>query len=224
MRQRDKPGTFRILKRGDRVLLTGLRTSGERIKIPGLTQPEAQQMAEKLFPSFATKPSLTSVNDDLDAWLNDDPNWQPSERLRASQTGAADLGAAMGMNPPTPPVIEMPKLPTAEETEKKLRRAKNAKSLMELVGVGWAGGTVWLGRKTCERFDKEPPMPNTRQVNDLADCTRDTLTDYFGDREIQPWMMMLLLTIGIPVSMMFQAKPRKSLPAQQNDRDLKSVP
>jgi len=224
MRKRDAPGTYRILNRGGTVVLSGVKASGERVKIPNLSRHEAESIAVKLFPAsgFVAKPSPTVNDNDLDAWLNDDPNWKPVDRIKADDTGAVPPNATMGVGQ-SPPAPEPPKPTTsADDVEKKAKRAKHAKSLMELVGVGWAGGTIWIGRKTCERLDKEPPMPNPRQVNDLADCTRDTLTDYFGDREIQPWMMMLLLSIGIPLSMVMQAKPKKALPAAE--RDLKSIP
>lgn len=111
--------------------------------------------------------------------------------------------------------------PTVEEDkEKKLRRAKHAKSLMEMAGMGWAAGTVALSRRVVTNAGKEPVNPNPKQVNDLADCTKETFVEWFGDREIAPWQMMFLLTLGIPMAMWLQSPKSKEKP----EAKLKSVP
>jgi hypothetical protein len=111
--------------------------------------------------------------------------------------------------------------PTPKDVEeKRVKRAKQAKSLMELAGISFAAGDVWLARKVCDRAGKEPLNPNARQVNDLAEVTKETLAEWFGDREVKPWQMMFLLAIGIPISMLIQS-PKK---VAQPDAKLKSVP
>jgi hypothetical protein len=81
-----------------------------------------------------------------------------------------------------------------------------------------------LARKLCERFDKEPLKPDPKQVNDLRDSIKDTLTDWFGDREIQPWQMMILLGIGLPLTMLIQAKKVAPKEEPKKEGALKSVP
>lgn len=86
--------------------------------------------------------------------------------------------------------------------------------------MGYAAGTVALSRRMVVSAGKEPVNPNPKQVNDLADCTKETLIEWFGDREIKPWQMMFLLTIGIPAAMWLQSPKVKP----EDKRNLKSVP
>jgi hypothetical protein len=230
MRKKDKPGAFRIRDKGGTHTLSGLRVNGERVNIPGLSYQEAKDVAEKLFPSIGTIPNLPLLAPEpfrmeAKSSFDDDAFWTTSA---LKPEAAANLNASIGIGAPSPtPVVPdaVKPPPTAEETEKKAQRAKNAKSLMELIGVAGAAGDVMLGKKACEWFDKDPAInPSPRQVNDLADSIKDTLTGWFGDREIQPWQMMFLLAIGIPAAMVIQAKPakpEKSLPSQT---PLKSMP
>jgi hypothetical protein len=135
----------------------------------------------------------------------------------------AQLGALPklpGAIPGAPVVPSKPAEPTPEEKEKKLRRVKQAKSLADMFGVAYAAGDVYVTRKILEpKYDL--PQFNTRQVNDLADSFRDAVTESFGDREIGPWTMVLLLTFGIPISMWLQAKRKPTL---EKKPDLRSVP
>lgn len=234
MRKPDKPGTFRIVNNGGTVTLTGRKVNGDRVRIPLLSRQEAEDIASKLFPSIGLIPGAPLLTPE--PFRSDVPLHQRSDIPVADFPEQADfwngpgvkkdpsaLNASMGIPslPPSTPVTSV------EEAEKKAKRAKNAKSLMELAGVGWAAGSVWAGRAICERTDKEPPNPNPKQVNDLADVTKDTLSEWFGDREIKPWMMMFLLTLGIPISMLLQAKPRKpskDLPEVKSGGNLTSLP
>ena len=228
MRKRDKPGSYRLLDRGGTVILSGVKLNGERVKIPGLSRQDASEIAAKLFPSPMADSVPLAVpgpwsapaapRSDLDDFFND-PTWKDSgvQPLRPEFRSALNDSMNVGQ----PPIATAA---SPIDAEKRAKQAKQAKSLMELAGVGWAAGSVWMGRQTCERFDKEPPSPNPKQVNDLADVTKETFAEWFGDREVKPWQMMFLLTIGIPISMVLQAKPRKSKELQAESPGLKSLP
>lgn len=228
MRRKDKPGSYRIVDRGGTHMLSGVKVSGERVKIPGLTRDDAEAIAARLFPTIGGIPNMPLLAPEpfrmaTASPFDDDAFWS-STAAKPTPEVTASLNASMGIKPG--PTIPLPAtVLTAEEQEKKAARAKNAKSLMELVGVAGAAGDVMLGKKACEFFDKDPSVnPSPRQVNDLADSIKETLTGWFGDREIKPWQMMMLLAIGIPAAMVIQAKPAKPKAAlAESPTGLKSV-
>ncbi len=209
-RQPDKPGTFRIRpdKNGG-MRLSGVRMDGHRVKIGKLTQREADEMATKLFPAPQVKPSLFAEPeqptwDKVDGWgmpvVDDD--------------AAASVAKTLNLPPPgqpPPPVEQAAPKPDPEEEARKARRAKNAKSLMDLGGiaVGWTAVTV--GRKACDRLEKDAVKPDIKQVNELRESTKEMLIEMFGDSEITPWKMTILLFIGIPLSMIIQSPRRPKL-------------
>ena len=217
-RQPDKPGTYRVVRRGGTFMLSGVRWNGSRVKVRELTRQEAERMGREIFGGgtpvvnpvagpVITKPEDAPIIDD----------W--GLPIRVSSDQAASLNASLGITPQPPPGTTVDPM---EEERKKLKRTKDAKSLMELAGVTWAMGSVWAGRKLCERTGREAPTPDKGQVNDLRDVTRDTLTEWFGDHEVKPWQMMILLSLGIPFSMFLQAR---RLPQAEVDKSkLKSVP
>jgi len=224
MRKPSKPGTFRILDKGGTVTLSGTKLNGDKVRIPLLSRQDAQDIAAKLFPAVVgilpNLPLAAPIEFRSPTPLSLDDFWGSS-----TPEGTANLNASMGISPI--PSVTPPPVVNTDDIEKKAKRAKNAKSLMELAGVGWAAGSVWVGRAACERFEKDPPNPNPRQVNDLADVTKETLSEWFGDRDIKPWMMMFLLTLGIPVSMLLQARPRKKekeVSGSQTGETLRSLP
>jgi hypothetical protein len=211
MRKPDKPGTFRILDKGGSFLLSGVRSDGRRVKVPGLSRGEADELATKLFPASASgvSPEL-SPTQAIDDW---------GLPIRISADAIASVGAAIGI--PSngaagkPAAVDSKANQEAkdaskkEEDEKRIRRAKQAKSLTELIGVAGAAGDVWLARRATVAVGKEPVNPNPRQVNDAADSLKETLSEWFGDREIKPWQMTILLFLGIPLAMMLQSPKRK---------------
>ena len=223
-RQPDKPGTYRIRDGKDgRKKLSGVRADGTRFRMGGLSAVEAQDLADRMFPSGGnafgvrvdfSKPEETKTDD-----------W--GFPIRVSEDTVVSV--AQTLNIPKLPdaaaiskIIDKPPEPTREEIEKKERRAKNARSLMDLAGIAGAAGDVMLARKLCERVGKEPVKPDTKQVNDLRDSIKETLTELFGDSEISPWKMMILLAIGIPLSMLIQS-PKKKEPDPEKKPDLKAV-
>lgn len=223
-RTADKPGQYRITPKRGAFMLSGVRANGNRVKIAGLTRDEAQQTADRLFANHS------AINPDGLKTAIDSVGLPPLDDyglplLKVSPTIAAAMAPPPQSNTKSSDSIIKP----ADTPEKKELRAKQAKSLMELAGVVWASGDVWIGRKLTERAGCEPVMPNAKQVNDLREVTKETLTDLFGDTEIKSWQMMFLLSIAIPASMLIQSprkpKPKEETsPANQTDeRPLRSV-
>ena len=206
-RTADKPGTYRIVPKMGALMLSGVRATGERVKVRGLSRDEAEDMAARLFPRA---PLESSAPKPMGNFELDEFGLPP---LRVSPNVVASAAPPLAQASVGAPPIATPN-PVAE-AQAKAKKARQAQSLMELVGMGWAAGTVWSGRKLTERAGKEPVKPNPKQVNDLADSTKDTLTEWFGDRDIKPWQMTILLTLAIPASMLIQSPKKKELPAQQ---------
>lgn len=194
----DKPGTYRIKRHADGThTVSGKRLNGTRVKIPGFgTREEADLQARSLFgfgginkiPPLPTVPP-PSGSEPLDSF----------GLPRITVASLPNFGAAAGKPAPKP---------ETEEEKRKKKMNDQAQSLMELGGVAWAAGSVWLGRKACDRLNKERIQPNPEQTKQLAAVTKETLIEWFGgDKVIKPWQMMVLLTIGIPLSMVLQARP-----------------
>jgi hypothetical protein len=220
VRTADKPGTFRIKDRGGTFLLSGVRSNGQRVKIPGLeTRDAATRLAQSLFPQVATAIPKIAMQD----WNQTDDWGLP---IRVSDATVASVSKSLGLDSlplPVPAngtngVMSVPAVETEaarkEKQDKKDRQAKSAKSLMEMIGIAGAAGDVLLARKLCEKANKDPVKPNPTQVNDLADSIKGTLTEWFGDRDIKPWQMMILLALGIPMTMLIQSK-KKALPPEE---------
>lgn len=218
-RTADKPGSWRILGKGeDNLTLSGVNSEGKRVKVPGLTRQQANEYAKSLFRSTPTattvpEPLIQTVNEQLDDW--------GVPFTVSAQTVQVHAPAPSPPPAPSTPIPTIPKVDGATPTpatptlEQKLdsntkgKRAAQAKSLMELVGVAFAAGDVWVGRRLCDAIDSDAVMPNQRQVNDLRDVTTETLTEMFGDKEVKPWQMMILLALGIPLSMLLQSPKKK---------------
>lgn len=226
-RKPDEPGTYRIKRQPQGTfLLSGVSKTGKRLKFPGLSYGDAERTALEVFgapPGMPTTPLVVSPAPNRP--LADD--W--GLPIGVSVDTAASVNSSLGV--PLATVVAAAGLPqstiapivsTEDEAVKRVKRAKQAKSLMELAGVSWAAGSVWAGRRMTEAADKDAVSPNPRQVNDLAEVTKESLTEWFGDREVKPWQMMFLLTIGIPLSIFIQS-PRKKKEKVVPDH-LKSVP
>lgn len=224
MRRPDKPGTFRVTQKGGRRLVSGVRTDGQRVKVWANTPEEADKLGKELFGSPATVTAgIGPIPSPPQAPQLDDWGFP----VRVTPEVAASINASFGVKPgPTMGIPTTPPVVDKDEQEKKERRAKHAKSLMELAGVGYAAGTVMVSKKWVKATrNNEPVKVNPKQVNDLADSTRDTLIEFFGDRDIKPWHMVLLLTLGIPMSMWLQTPqgPKKEDEKTEANK-LRSVP
>jgi hypothetical protein len=228
----DKPGTFRVKATTDgRYRLTGVRLDGSRVNLRANTRNEAEGLSRTLFPpppqipqasvagSFVAKPPEQ---------LNGPDDWG-NIPLRVSQQTVASVAAASGIVPPPPPTNAPSIVADAEAKLKgekdKEARLKRAKSLAELLGVGYSAGVVYTARKQLAKRDYDVPRSNIKQNNMLADEFRDAITETFGDREVGSWTMVLLLTLGIPLSLWLQAEKKKpaQLPNGQQP-NLRTVP
>ncbi len=235
-RQPDPPGKYRIKRQPNGAwLLSGVSQSGRRIRIPGLTFDDAEKTAGEIFGHV---PGQTVANNPpgVIAPITGPPLSTSSKGgelddfglpMGVSVNTAASVNSAFGVTPAFQSTLAGANA-TAKpsvvvdtgESEKKVKRAKQAKSLMELAGVSWAAGSVWAGKRMTEASGKDAVNPNPKQVNDLADCTKETFVEWFGDRDIKPWQMMVLLTLGIPLSIFIQSPKKKQKP----QAELKSVP
>lgn len=222
MRTPDKPGTFRVVSsRKGGYMLSGVRFDGSRVKIRDPSRIPLERMARSIFGSGGGSPVISpiaspTVSPSAVPTVDD---WGLPIRVNASNVDS--LNASLGVKPVEP---SLPPPDVEEENERKLKRAKNAKSLMELAGVAWASGSVWAGRRVCEKTGRQPVSPSTEQVRDLRDVTRETFSEWFGDHEVAPWQMMLLLSFGIPLSMFLQSPKRKLTEEERAKASLKSVP
>lgn len=223
-RTADKPGSYRVRQKGGEWLLSGVRKTGDRFRYRASSPEEAERIATGVFGSSvgigpisgsdhlpqAKSPETTAVDD-----------WgfpvRVSPELSQSIRVGFNLPAAGSDHLPT---VALTDERVKEEAAKKADRSKHAKSLMSVVGMGYAMGTVAVSRRVITNAGKEPCKPDPKQVNDLADCTRDTFIEWFGDREVKPWQMMFLLTLGIPMAMWLQSPKAKP----DDKRNLKSVP
>lgn len=225
MRKADSPGSYRIKAQADgRWLLSGVSTTGKRIKIPGLSYKEAERTGLEIFgpsndvsPDTQLKGTIAPIVSATVAALDD---WGLPVGITSDKVQS--VNASLGLSNPTvnKPGASVTVVSGDDEAGKRLKRAKQAKSIMELAGVSWAAGSVWVGRRVCQARELDPVNPNPRQVNDLAEVTKETLIEWFGDANIKPWQMLILLTLGIPLSMWIQSPKRK----EARPEHLKSVP
>jgi len=226
-RQPDKPGTYRVRPDGTGGFkLSGVQQNGARVRLKGLTEAAANEIAGRLFPKLTQSQPIAPIQ----TWESTDDWGFP---IKVSDETVQSVRQTL--NIPDPAKLQAlattpakPEVETPEEREKREKRAKNAKSLMDLAGIAGAAGVVMVGRKLTERIEKEPVKPDTSQVKDLRENIREALTDLFGDSEVEPWKMAILLSLGIIASMMIQS-PRKEKPAEQKaatpqGTGLKSVP
>lgn len=232
-RQPDKPGTYKVRPAKDGGFkLSGVKPDGSRVRMHGFASAkQAEDLASTLFPKTAAV--VQAVTD----WANTDDWGLP---LRVSDDTIGSVAQSLNLPDPTKPqpIPSIPIIPDAvvppkspeeqkEEREKKERNTKNAKSLMDLVGLGVAVGDVMIGRKLCEAVGKdEIAKPDPKHVNDLRENTREALKELFGDSEIEPWKMAILLALGIPLAMLIQSKSKPKPKEEENGKagNLKSVP
>lgn len=200
MRPADRPGDYRIRPQADgQWRVSGMKLDGTRIK-------------HQRFPSKSEAEMYAAMNFSTETKFDDWglPITQPSEMRMPSET-INKVNAAAGIAPHQAP----PKTPEAKKDH------DDAMVLSELLGTGYAAGVVFTGRRVVDNIGNEPVNPNPKQVQKLADSTAKTIQGWFGDREIKPWQMMILLSFGLIISMVLQSKPKKSSEQKPN---LQSVP
>lgn len=232
-RQPDKPGTYRVRPTKDGGFkLSGVKANGERVRMHGFaSSSQAEDLARTLFPKTA------AVVQAAQDWSNTDDWGVP---LRVSDDTIGSVAKAFALRTPVEQPPEEKSIatiqssptkpePTREEVEKKEQRTKNAKSLMDLVAIGAAAGDVMLGRKLCDAVDKDPVKADPKHVNDLRTNTREALQEMFGDSEVEPWKMAILLALAIPLGMLIQSPRKKKLETEASEdrgkgSHLKNVP
>lgn len=204
-RSKDKAGTWRISPKGGRFLLSGVTTDGERVKVFVGSRAAGETMAKSLFPgtvdySENNRPALESSSS-LDDW---------GYPVKLNESTVNPLNASLGV-PPAPPPQAAPTpqaVATAKEASEKHKVNNNAraKSLMELIAVGWTTAVVWSGEKITDAADCERVKPNPKMGKELTQNTQETLVELLGDMEVKPWIMMVLLSLAIPTLMLIQAR------------------
>lgn len=210
MRQPDRPGSFRVTPKAGQWRMSGVTLSGDRVKASYGTEAEARRAGDALVgtpsmlgvkaPIVDTAPQATLPTDDwgLPIGLKVNP-----ETIRAF---APAVAPGAGTATPTSPASPAPQI-TAEEAAKKARRLARAKTLAEMLGVGYSAGVCFSARKWNDASDRTEVKPSPKHANELADSLADGIKDTFGDREVGPWTMTFLLTISIFLSVRMQSRP-----------------
>ena len=212
------PGSFKVQgKRDGSYVLVGVRQDGTRVRFKVGSLTEGHTLARSIFqgaPAVATgqvtPPSGPNV-------AVDDFGLPVDFKLPQVSPETVRVGAP----PPAAP------LPGPGPDPVKLERKGNAKSLAELIGLGGALGPAMLANKFLEPRYEYVPKPSKKHMNDLANEITAAITESFGDREVGHWTMVILLSIGIPISMWIQASgPKKKVePSPIAEREpLQSVP
>lgn len=229
MRQPDKPGAYRIRRKVDGSWwLGGLQTNGKRVRMSLGSEGEAKRTADVLFPRTAPSPAPPlrqfvpagglddwglplSVGPDVAATVNDTLGVKPAPLLPP---------------PPATPVFDAGSLPTPDPIDDKAKAEsrERAKTLCELLGVGWAMADVAVAKRMTEWMGKEPINPSVSQVNSLAKAAKTAFVDLLGDMEVGKWTMLFLLSAALPASMLIQAKPRALQPKTKDRSQETSEP
>lgn len=217
------PGSYKIATHGGKYVLRGSRLDGSAVRVPCATRGEAERLADTLFRPAPVVPlqvvdGAASPAAELDDW----------GLPRVSPATVASVAAAVGAKPAqeqeqakdTPVVDEVERKRKAQELEEvQKKRRKYAATFSELLGSGLAMGVGMAARKTRDPEKFEIARPNPKHLSDLADCSAEGIKESFGDREIGPWTMTFMLSIGIILSVWFQSTPKK-----KNEPKLASVP
>ncbi len=218
------PGEFRVTDRAGpdgKYRLRGRRLDGKTLSIKVGSLTEGHTLGQSLFkgvqhtarPLTVTLPG--AVPDDIPL---DDFGLPVGLKLPQVSPETVASTAPPGAAASTPTTLK-------KETE----RNTNAKTLSELIGLGAAAGVAISATKFLEARYEVVPKPSKKHLSDLADNVKKGLTDMFGDREVGPWTMALLLILGIPIAMWLQSsepkkKPEPVAPPVEKGTSLLSVP
>jgi len=216
-----KPGSFRVSDKpapDGMYRLTGVLPDGQRVRLKFLTLTEAHTRGRVIFEGAAPPQSSPVLQVEAPAQSSAAPaldDFGLPVDFHLPEVSAETVAA--GAPPAEPPISIAPPSPLDSE------RTKNAKSLCELFGVAYAAGVVYSANSFLEPRYENVPKPSKKSVNDLADNFKKALVDLFGDREVGPWTMVVLLTLGIPIAMWIQSdKPKTKIPSE-SPPPLKSV-
>lgn len=206
-------GQFKVTGKEGAYRLSGMRQDGKRVSMKVESLTEGHTLGQSIFQGakHAARPAPTVTVPGVAPDQLDDFGLPLGFKLPQV---SADTVASMA----PPQSITTGNIVPKKESE----RNTNAKTLAELIGIGAAGGTALMSTKFLEARYEDVPKPSKKHLNDLADNVKKGLTDMFGDREVGPWTMALLLILGIPISMWMQSsnpKKRETVP----EPNLKSV-
>lgn len=223
-RRPDEPGKYRIKRKLDGTWwLGGLQKTGKRVRASFGTEREAKEAARTLFPQsppVAVSPAPREPPTD---------DWGLPIAIGDSTAAAfnANLGVPLPpVNPDVPPIPVVDPDEAAKREKQKKQNIENAKSLCEMLGIGWAAADVWAGNRIIEWRGKEPVKPAPSQVKGVANAMSIALQSTFGDMEVGPWTMCFLLTLALPCAMVMSAtkdKPKLEPSTDQPQANLKSV-
>jgi len=224
-----KAGEYKILAPAagkQEYVLRGVQLNGTRVRLTAATRGAAERLADQVFrpapavPLAAVEPP--NVGAAPDAVLDD---WGLP---RVSAKTAAAVNAAVNVPRPAPEEPQRKDAPAPdplaaaraiEAAEKQARRRQYASTFSELLGSGYAMGVGMVARRTRDADKYDVVKPSPKHLTSLADCTAEGIRESFGDREIGPWTMCGMMTIGIILSVFLQSTPKKV-----DKPELKSVP
>ncbi len=214
------PGEFRVTDRAGpdgKFRLRGRRPDGKTISLKVGSLTEGHTLGQSLFKGVQHTPRLTVTLPGLTPEIELDDFGLPVG-LKLPQVSPETVASTAPPNAGTP---------AATVLKRESERNTNAKTLAELIGLGTAGGVAISATKFLESHYEVVPKPSKKHLNDLVDNVKKGFTDMFGDREVGPWTMALLLILGIPISMWLQSSgPKKKLeqPTATKEPTLSSVP
>ncbi len=210
-RAADQPGTFRVSDKAGadgKFRLSGVREDGSRLKMRVSSLTEGYTLGQQLFAGIRHDPKpvvLPTVGTAAAPTLDDfglPVDWKmPEASAETIETTAPKLP------PPTPGAVPTPTAPPPDAAEKR----KNAESLAQIFGMGYTAIVVRKSTAFLEDRYETVPKTDPKTARSLADNFKKGITDTFGDREVGPWTMVILLTIGIPLTMWIQASGPKKM-------------
>lgn len=214
------PGEFRVSDRAGpdgKFRLRGRRSDGASLSMKVASLTEGHTLGQTLFKGaqHVARPLTVTLPGAAPPELDD---FGLPIGLKLPQVSADTISATAPPN-----VTTTAAGPTAK---KQSERNTNAKTLTELIGLGAAAGTAISATKFLEARYEVVPKPSKKHLSELADNVQKGLSDMFGDREVGPWTMALLLILGIPIAMWLQSsEPKKKTEATTAEKaNLASVP
>jgi hypothetical protein len=224
------PGDWEIRPKDGRYLLRGVRVDGSPVRLPVATRGEGERLAATLFPGPLPGGSTVLVGETATEVRPAAPDTDDWGFPRVSAGTAAAVNAAVGAAPAPPPPADAAAIAAEraarddadKRAEVQKRRRKYASTLCELTGYGYAMGVGMISAHVRDPDEYDVVKPSPKHLGDLGECSKEALESTFGDREIGPWTMTCLLSLGIPLSVFLQSR-RKKKPGEAR-ADLKSVP
>lgn len=209
------PGTFTVKPRRDGgYLLTGTRPDGSRHRMKVASLTEGHTLGQSMFQGVQHRPAAVgSVTSPAQRPGPVDDFGVPADFALPQVSPETVAAGAPGAAPPVPPPPTPEQLAArAVDDARQAERKRQAKTVAEMIGLGVTAGEIFVVRKALEARYEDVPKANPKQMNEMANAIRDGIAESFGNREVGPWTMALMLAIGIPVGMWLQSsKPRPKI-------------